>query len=140
MLNAYPIVFMQGAAGGEGRPLTFFVQKEGDADFAKVVVPSSEADVADLKDEIVKKLGMTERLSAITLHLQTRKTIDGKDTTELGPALNSKLTLAKTGLVTGSDIMVKVSGTAATPPGKILLQGHTCREMSSTVEGVRSFL
>ena len=67
-------------------------------------------------------------LSTITLHkLTTKTTVDGEETTELGPALGSKLTLDKAGLEGGSDVVVKVAG-AGSPTGETqdFGRGLTC--------------
>ena len=105
--------------------VTVFVKQEGGASFVKVRLPlhSSDGltDVADLTEEAVKKLSSLQGkdLSTITLHLQTSKTVDGKVTTELGPALDSKLKLEKAGLLDGADIIVKVASSGGTA-GEVL--------------------
>jgi hypothetical protein len=64
----------------------------------------------------VKKLPSLQGkdISTLTLHQLTTKTVDGKQTTELGAALDSKLPLEKAGLKNASDVVIKVAGTDST--------------------------
>ena len=82
-----------------------WVKKEGDPDFAKLV--SVAADVGDLKKEIVVKLGLTERLSTLTLHVAKDEHGSG-----LGDALDGRMSMVDAKLVQGTSIVVKVAGVA----------------------------
>jgi hypothetical protein len=89
-----------------GAERTVWVKKEGDPVFAKLL--TTAADVGDLTKAIAENLGMTQRLSTVTLHI-------AKDTagTVTGGALDSRQTLDGAGLQDGASIVVQVAGGAA---------------------------
>lgn len=64
---------------------TLWAQKEGDATFVEVHV-NEAASVSRLTKEVVKEIGLTERLSTLTLHVVDK---EGK----LGDALDSTETV-----------------------------------------------
>jgi hypothetical protein len=114
----------------DGATVTLWVKKEGDADFAEVVVDSTMS-VARLKKKIVKELGMTERLSTLILYMTNS---DGKD---LGAALDSRATVAAARLEDGASIVIKATG-AATAPGAAATAGaHSRCAVQSSVQGGR---
>lgn len=97
------------ARGGAATERTVWVKKDGDANFTKL--RSSAVDIDDLKEEIVKKLGITERLGILTLHV----TKDKGNT--LGAALDSDKTVAAAGLEDGTGVVIKLAG--ATPGASV---------------------
>lgn len=105
-------------------PRTLFVKREGDADWAAVSMDSA-ATVACLKEEIVRKLAITERLSTITLHVA--KDNAGMD---LGAALDSRATVTAAELENGASIVVKIAGALSAAPTAASLDAsgtsHAC--------------
>jgi hypothetical protein len=87
---------------------TFWVKKEGDPRFVKL--RSTAADVDDLIEEIVRRLGLTERLSTLIVYVAQDE--EGK---ALGPPLDSRTTVAAAGLESGASIVIKAAGAAAAP-------------------------
>jgi len=88
---------------------TFWVTKEGDASWAEVTVDSTMS-VARMTELIVRKLGLTERLSTLTVYVAK-----GKEGNAVGPPLDSRATVAAAGLENGTSIVIKAAGAAAAP-------------------------
>jgi hypothetical protein len=94
-----------GAIAGD-RTLTVFVKREGDPDWAEVVL-TSDATVSQLKKAIVAELPSLQGKDLSTLTLHVARDEAGKD---LCDALDSRLTLAAANLQAGASIVVKVAG------------------------------
>lgn len=93
LANAAAVAVPGGGASGDGGPdfapsatAVLWVKKEDDARFVRI--RSRAEDVDDLTREIAKELGLTDRLSTLTLH-QARDEL-GR---EIGPALRSDATI-----------------------------------------------
>jgi hypothetical protein len=96
-------------AGTPSAPLKLWVKKHGDASLIKFT--SCAEDVSDLLEEVVKKLGLTERLSTLTLHKATENQ-DGSVTID-NAALPPRKKLTEVGLGDGASIVVKDAIAAA---------------------------
>ena len=96
-----------------GRPLTLFIKREGDADWAKV--KSTGVHVADLKETAIKVMPSLQGkdLSALTLHVA--RDAAGRD---VGDALDSSDTLSPVVLRAGAKIVVKVADGVVAATGK----------------------
>jgi len=99
-------------------------KKEGDADFAKV--RSSAADVDDLKQDIAKALGLTERVSTLTLHVAET----GKP---LGPALDSAAGVAPISgeVKSSSRFVIRVAAASAAVSERAYEVGLHCFRVAS---------
>jgi len=72
---------------------------------------SSAADVEDLIRDLAKELGLTERLSTITLHL-VDVDAEGNERSVREKALPPRMTLAAAGLTDNAIVVVKVASGA----------------------------
>jgi hypothetical protein len=97
---------MSESGAASAAELMLWVKKEGDAAWAEVIIDSSDS-VARLTEAIARKLGLTERLSTLTVH----ELKDAADTV-LGAALDSRTTVATSGLKDRASIVVKVPAPA----------------------------
>jgi hypothetical protein len=111
---------------------TFWVKKDGDASWAEVTVDSTMS-VARLIKKSVKELGLTGRLSTLTLHVAADK--EGK---AVGEPLDSRTTVAAAGLEDGASIVIKAMGSAA-PPVPAAAGVHSLCAVQSSVQGGRRF-
>ncbi len=108
-----------GSLAHKGALVQFYVQREGDPDWAELTVGSG-ATVAGLKEAIVKKLQLQERLSSIALHMADVDEDTGAVLRVEEAALPPRKTLAALpALQSGASIVVKVAGAPVMPvPGE----------------------
>jgi len=98
---------------------TFWVKKEGDASWAEVTVDSTMS-VARMVEEIVRKLGLTDRLSTLTVYVAKDK--EGK---AVGPPLDSTDSVEEALPQAGKiRIVIKAAGAAAAPGAAATLGQH----------------
>jgi hypothetical protein len=115
---------------GAAADRVLLVKKEGDVDFAKLLLPPNAADVGDLKDEVVKKLPSLRDKdpSTFTLHLVEEGV--GCSAEALGAALDITATInvALAGRTGNVFLVVKaMGGGAAVQGGGLIYWGHRRR-------------